>query len=220
MFASQFISNEIFPLKKSDTVASAEVFMQDCMVKELPVVEGGKILGMVNESILQNTDKSKVEDCMNMQLDAYVIHEFAHYFELWQRFELTQFDSLVLVNNEQQFKGIVAAKDIMKHAYAKLALAQEGSFLIIEVSAIQYSLAEIARICESNEAKILHLMIETKGGEANLLHVSIKLNKTYLNHVMASLDRFGYHVIHTNSPLDPNHSLDDRYNWLLKYLNT
>jgi len=220
MFANQFISNEIFPLKKSDSVASAEVFMQDCMVKELPIVESGKILGMVNEAILQNTEQTRVEDCMNLQIDTYTIHEFAHYFELWQRFELTKFDSLVLINSEQQFKGIVAAKDILKHSYGKLALAQEGSFLIIEVSAIQYSLAEIARICESNDAKILHLMVEPKGNDNNALHVSIKLNKLYLNHVMASLDRFGYHVIHTNSPLDPNHSLDDRYNWLLKYLNT
>ena len=220
MFANQFISDEIFPLKRLDSVDSAEVFMQDCMVRELPVVDGGKIIGMVSEFILQNTNKSKVEDCMNTQLDVYTINEFAHYFELWQRFDFSKFDSLTLVNNEQQFKGIVAVKDIMKHSYANLALAQEGSFLVIEVSAIQYSLAEIARICESNEAKILHLMIESKGGEGQLLHVSLKLNKIYLNHVIASLERFGYHIVQTNSPLNPIQNLDDRYDWLLKYLNT
>lgn len=220
MFANQFISHEIFPLKKSDSVTSAEVFMQDCKVKELPIVEGGKILGMVNESILQQTDKNRVEDCMEVKLETYLIDEFAHYFELWQRFEQSKHDTLVLINSEQQFKGIVAARDVLKQSFASLALAQEGSFLIIEVPVIQYSLAEIARICESNDAKILHLMAEYKGTNSSLLHVSIKLNKIYLNHVMASLDRFGYHVIHSNSPLDPNQSMGDRYNWLLKYLST
>ncbi|MCG9880840.1 MAG: CBS domain-containing protein [Bacteroidia bacterium] len=220
MFANQFLSNEIFPLKKSDSVASAEVFMQDFKVKELPVVELGKILGYVSESILELTAENKVEACMDINIDAFLVKEFTHYFELWQRFEHSKSDSLFVVNSENMFVGIITAKDLIKQTYSKLSLAQEGSFLVIEIPAIQYSPAELARICESNDAKILHLMVAPKGTDANLLHVSIKLNKLYLNHVMASLDRFGYHVIHTNSPLDPNQNMDDRFQWLLKYLNT
>ncbi len=220
MFANQFISNEIFPLKKSDSVESAGLFLQDFQVKELPIVEGGKVLGMVNETILQQTEKNGVEECMDISIGSYLVPEFTHFFELWKRFNQTHFDTLALVNSEQQFRGIVAAKDVLKQSYSSLALAQEGSFLIIEVPVIQYSLAEISRICESNDAKIVHLMVEHKGANTNLLHVSVQLNKIYLNHVIASLDRFGYSVIHTNSPLDPNQNMDDRYNWLLKYLST
>lgn len=220
MFASQFLSSEIFPLKKSDSASSAELFMQDFKVKELPVVEAGKIIGYVSETLMEDLADVRVETCMLLNFDLYVVKESTHYFELWQRFEQLQSDSLFVVNEDNTFVGIIAAKDLVKHSFAKLSLAQEGSFLVIEIPVIQYSPAEIARICESNDAKILHLMVEPKGADSKTLFVSVKLNKLYLNHVIASLDRFGYPVIHTNSPLDPNKNMDDRFQWLLKYLNT
>lgn len=220
MFAQQFISNEIFPLKKSDSVESALLFMSDWMVRELPVVEGGKVIGYVSEKILLEQDEGKIENCMNIQTADILILPQAHLFDIQAKLSKFQFSSLVVENKEGQFVGIISAKDIQALSYSHSALEQEGSVLVIEVTAIQYSLAEISRICESNDAKIIHVMIETLKDEQNTLHVSLKLNRQYLTHVISSLERFSYKIIYTNSPLDPNHTLDDRYLWLVKYLNT
>jgi acetoin utilization protein AcuB len=220
MFAIQFISGEVFPLKKSDSIESALMFMEDWKVKELPIVEGGLVIGYVNEKMLNNRVEERVELCMDVMAEPYMVQEHTHVFDVWLRMNQHQFDTLAVVNSSNQFVGLISAKDISLQSFAHSALLQEGSTLVIEVQAIQYSLAEISRICESNDAKIIHLMIETMKDEVNTLHVSMKLNKVYLNHVIASLERFGYRILHTNSPLDPNHSLDDRYAWLVKYLNT
>jgi hypothetical protein len=131
-----------------------------------------------------------------------------------------QFETLAVQNSDEQFLGLISLKDIGIQSFAHSTLLQEGSTLVLNVQAIQYSLAEISRICESNDAKILYLFVQPLMDADNTLQVSLKMNKVYLNHVIASLERFGYQIIHTNSPLDPNQSLDDRYNWLVKYLNT
>jgi acetoin utilization protein AcuB len=220
MFAIQYISNEIFPLKKSDSCESALMFLSDWKLKELPVVEGGKVLGFVSEKVLLNAEVEKVEQCMDLNTTPYIIHEHIHVFDILAKMDQYQFGSMAVVNSEEQFLGIISSKDIQTQTFSHSALNQEGSLLVLEVKAINYSLAEISRICESNDAKIIHLMIETLKDESNNIHVSIKLNKLYLNHVIASLERFGYQTIYTNSPLDPNHALDDRYQWLVKYLNT
>lgn len=220
MFAIQFISNEVFPLKKSDSVESAMMFMEDWKISELPVVEGGMVLGYVNQKMLRAEPTDKVELCLNLQTQPYLINEHTHVFDIWLRMHQYQFDSLAVVNGDNQFVGLITLKDIALQSFVHSTLLQEGSTLVIEVQAIQYSLAEISRICESNDAKIIHLMIEPKKDEANTLFVSLKMNKVYLNHVISSLERFGYRILHTNSPIDPNHSLDDRYTWLVKYLNT
>ncbi len=220
MFANQYISSEIFSLKKSDNAETALMFMSDWMVKELPVVDNLKVLGIVNEvSLLENPDK-KVDEIMLHDIANYCIHEHNHIYEIWQRMCQYHLTSLVVINSEGLFKGVISAQDIAQQSFSNSAIMQEGSLIVLEISAIQFSVAEIARICESNDAKIIHLMVETLKDEANTLFVSIKLNKQFLSRVIASLDRFGYKIIFTNSVLDPNQSMDDRFQWLLKYLNT
>lgn len=220
MFANQYISSEIFSLKKSDNAESALIFMSDWKVKELPVVDNLKVLGFVNEiSLLQNMEK-KVDEIMQLDMAHYCIHEHKHVYEIWQRMCQYHLTSLAVINSEGLYKGVISSQDIAQQSFSNSAIMQEGSLIVLEISAIQFSLAEIARICESNDAKIIHLMVETLKDEANTLHVSIKLNKLFLSHVIASLDRFGYKIIFTNSALDPNQSMDDRFSWLLKYLNT
>ncbi|OYU97096.1 MAG: hypothetical protein CFE21_02060 [Bacteroidetes bacterium B1(2017)] len=220
MFAKQFISNEIFPLKKSDSAESALLFMEDWQVKQLPIVESGKVVGFVREKSLLDKEDQKVELLMDQQTEVYTVHEHTHIFEIWGKMNTYEFNTLAVVNADTIYQGVISVKDLSLVSFAHSALTQEGSIIVIEVSAIQYSVAEISRICESNEAKIIHLMIESLKDADNTLHVSIKLNKLYLTHVLASLERFGYSIVYTNSPTDPNHSLDDRYTWLVKYLNT
>jgi predicted transcriptional regulator len=48
MFAEELLSNDIFPLKKTDSCESALVFMSDWKVFHLPVVDNGKLLGYVS----------------------------------------------------------------------------------------------------------------------------------------------------------------------------
>ncbi len=220
MFAKQFISNEIFPLKKLDSAESAMLFMEDWLVKELPVVEGAKVLGMVKKSMLFDNESKRIDQLMDINTKPYVVNEFTHLFELMKQMNQFELNSLAVIGSDQQYLGVVCAKDLSNYSFAHSALVQDGSVLVLEVSAIHYSLAEISRICESNDAKIIHLMIENLKDENNTLLVSIKLNKQYLTHVIASLERFSYKIVYTNSPTDPNNSLDDRYNWLVKYLNT
>jgi len=220
MFAVQFISNEVFPLKKSDSAETALLFMNDWMVKELPIVESGKVLGFVRESVLQDKENKKVDAIMDINIDAYCVSEHLHVFEILGRMQQYQLNSLAVLNAEKGFMGIICAKDILVRTNENSSLNQMGSILVLEILAIQYSLAEIARICESNDAKIIHLMIESLKDENNTLHVSLKFNREYLNFVMSSLERYGYKIIYSNSPVDPNQSLDDRYNWLIKYLNS
>ena len=51
MFAYQLISNEIFALKPSDSAANALIFMEDWQVKDLPIVQNLKVIGIVNEPV-------------------------------------------------------------------------------------------------------------------------------------------------------------------------
>lgn len=219
MFAVQILSGEIFPLKPCDTGESVALFFSDWQVRSLPVVEGGKIIGFVREKDLLGREELKTSQIMNPEIQNYCVPDHTHLFDIWAKMQRSGLDTLAVCGPENQFLGALVAREINQVAFENSALMQEGSTLVLELAAVQYSLAEISRIIEGNDTRILHVLIESLKDEANTIRVSLKLNQVYLNHVMASLERFGYRILYTNSPADPNRTMDDRYNWLIKYLN-
>lgn len=219
MFAIQFVSQELFPLKRSDTADNALLFMEDWRVKELPVVEAGRVIGMVSEAHALENSSKRVDEFMQTA-DHFIADANAHIWDIWKKMQQFGLSSICLQNEADGFLGQIHSKDLFFQSYAHSALMQEGAILVLKIEAIHYSLAEIARICEANEAKILHLMVEPMHETGNMLQVSLKLNTHYAAYVIASLERYSYQVIFSNGFSDPNHSFEDRYKWLVKYLNT
>ncbi len=71
----------------------------------------------------------------------------------------------------------------------------ENSILILEVSLKDYTLTEIARIVENNNARVLALTVLPISDGTNLL-VSLKLDANDLTAIRRSFERFDYHVIY------------------------
>ena len=71
----------------------------------------------------------------------------------------------------------------------------ENSLVVIEISLIDYTLTDIARIIESNNARIMNVFI-LPVADGNTLIISIKLNLLDISPVLMSLERFNYKVLH------------------------
>lgn len=71
----------------------------------------------------------------------------------------------------------------------------ENSILILEVSLKDYTLTEIARIVENNNARVLALTVLPISDGTNLL-VSLKLDANDLTAIRRSFERFDYHVVY------------------------
>ncbi len=70
----------------------------------------------------------------------------------------------------------------------------ENSMIVLEVPLIDYSLTELARIIESNSARVINLMT-LLADDGNTLIISIKLNIIDVSPVMMSLERFNYKIL-------------------------
>jgi hypothetical protein len=71
----------------------------------------------------------------------------------------------------------------------------ENSLLILEVPLKDYTLTEIARIVESNNAHVTTLSVMPISGGADLL-VSLKLDVNDLSAVLRSFERFNYRIVY------------------------
>lgn len=218
MFAYQLISNEIFALKPNDRASSALVFMEDWQVKDLPVVQNLKLIGTVKESVLNENETLKVSEILNTEL-IYCL-ENSHFYDVLKILFKNQTSTITVLNLDQNFVGIIAAKDLAKYLYENSSLQQEGGIIVLQMNARNYSMAEIARITETNNAKILYAHVTTLADEENNIQVSLKYNILDLKYIAATFERFNYQIIYNSQKLSQTENFNDRFDWLIKYLNT
>ena len=97
-------------------------------------------------------------------------------------------------------------KDFIRHQIEKQSVSftvenflglsdTENSLVVIEISLVDYTLTEIARIVESNNARIMNVFI-LPVADGNTLIISIKLNLLDISPVLMSMERFNYKVLH------------------------
>jgi hypothetical protein len=121
-------------------------------------------------------------------------------------------------------------KDFIRHQIEKQSVSftvenflglsdTENSLFVIEISLVDYTLTEIARIVESNNARIMNVFI-LPVADGNTLIISIKLNLLDISPVLMSMERFNYKVLHyemKEGVVTETHK--ERLDELLYYLN-
>lgn len=95
----------------------------------------------------------------------------------------------------------------------------EYSLVVLDVPIKDYTLTEIARLVEDNNARIIRVeVIPSKDGLSLL--VSLKMDITDISAVLRSFERFNYNVIYYfMKEGEINDTYDDRLKELLHYLD-
>lgn len=95
----------------------------------------------------------------------------------------------------------------------------ENSLVVIERPLVDYSLTDIARIVESNNARVMNLFV-LPIADGNTLMISIKLNLIDISAVLMSFERFDYKTVYYEMKegiVTDTHK--ERLDELLHYLN-
>jgi hypothetical protein len=98
-------------------------------------------------------------------------------------------------------------------------LSPFSSIIQLEMGAYDYSLSEIARIVEENDAKIMGLTVDAIPENPGRIVVTLLINQSECLTIVKSFYRYNYTVLNTFSSPDENTDLLDRYSLLMRYLN-
>jgi acetoin utilization protein AcuB len=219
MIVSEITSTDIFPLKKTDTCESVLVFMQDWKVFHLPVVDNGKLVGYVTVDDL-NSLKG------NLKIEKYIIPnpqlfllKTQHLFEVVQQFAETKYTCLAVCDVENNYQGAVSLTEL-NQAFNNSSLIQPGAIIVLRMNPKDYSLAELSRIIEYNDSKIVNVFVHTDFTDNTKIMVSLKLNKKAISTVLQTLERYQYNIHSIHQFAEQNADVNDRYDWLIKYIHT
>ncbi|WP_138479430.1 CBS domain-containing protein [Dyadobacter bucti] len=223
MLAATLINPMIPVLKLTDSVSTALDWMDEFGAKQLVVADSGVYQGIVSEDILYDVvDSSDPIAKIIIQHKDIFATEDQHPYELLRLVNQFGLTIIPVLRDDGSFSGSILVSDLVENFVNELGVQEKGAVIVLKIAERSYSLAEISRLIESNGTKILSSYYSS--GETydptNEARLTLKLNRTHITPIIATLERFGYEIIeaHANDPIE---SVDqERLDMLLRYLAT
>lgn len=219
MIAAELISYEIPPLKPSDTGSKVLQWMEEFKVKDMVVVESKKYIGIIEETDL--LDRNNIDDKLetySLVLKKPFVYKNQHIFEVIGLFVESDVDVLPVLNENEEYLGLITSKKILQYLSEIVSVANQGSIITLEMNAVDYSMVEISKIIESDDAKILASFI-TSHPNTTKIEVTLKINKTDITRVLHTFDRFNYTVTASFNESEYHQDLKNRYDEFMRFLN-
>lgn len=223
MLASTLINPIIPTLKLTDSVGMALDWMDEFRVSQLIVTEGNSYKGIVSEDILLDLpNQSEAIDKIMLQYTDVFATEDQHPYELIRLVNQYNLTIIPVVGEDKELRGSIPVSDLMEQFAAELGVQEKGAIIVLKIAERDYSLSEISRLIESNGVKVLSSYYSSSESAHPLeeSRLTLKLNRTHITPVIATLERFGYEIeeAHANDPID---NVDqERLDMLLRYLAT
>ena len=218
MIAKTLVSNEIIPLRTSDSGNEALSIMNEFGVRHLPIVNDKQLLGLISEDDILNFDVEEAVGSYRLSTFRPYVKESDHLYEVIKVLSQQKLTLMPVINADEEYVGLISQEDLI-HYFAKIgSFTESGSIVVLEINRRDYSLVEIARIVESEGAAILSSFV-TSNLDSMRIDVTLKINRPDLGNIIATFNRFEYTIKATFSEEQYNDTIKERYDMLMSYLN-
>ena len=194
MVIEQLIS-PVPTLLPSDTGNKALHLMEENNLTELPLVLEEKYMGLVQENDV--LDWAKPESPLSVaDFLEYRPAVFAngHPYDALRMAHQQNLSVVPVVDNENKYVGSITRNDLLKYITENSGLDNPGGIIVLEIDPRNYSLYEIARICESEETIIISSQLYSNVATGKL-EVTLKTNRSHIEAVAAAFERHSYNQV-------------------------
>lgn len=219
MIAKEIASHDILPLNVTDTCSFALTAMDENRVSHLPVVRDRELVGLVSEFDLNNhPDLQDIVGNVKLSLPNAFVSVYAHVFDVMKMMTEMKLSLLPVVDERNGYSGAITLPDLVRFLTLNMSVLNPGGIIVLEIAENDYSMAEIASIVESNDARIIGGFFTTRP-DSTLIDLTLKINQIDLNPIIQSFERNNYMIKATFAVKDDLDDLQERYDSLMNYLN-
>lgn len=194
MLAKDFITKELPVLKSFDTVEYALGLMDDFKLKHLPLLKDGIYQCLISEKDLHMRIEP-TDEIGEPVLFAPSIKDNSHLHEAMALLTRYQLSILPVINIDGVYLGAITREKLVDILTEFCSAEAIGSLIVLELLPQDYTLTDIARIIESNNAHVLSLLSHIDAASGRL-HLIIKIDLEDASPVIRSFERFNYTVLY------------------------
>lgn len=218
MVAESLMTDEMAPLRVTDTGREALTIMNVFSVRHLPIVENEKLLGIISEDDILSNDIDAAVASYQIPLNKSAVLVYDHIYEVMRILAESKLTVIPVVNEKNEYVGLISQDAVLNYFASSGSFAEPGSIVVLSIGKRDYSLAEISRLVESEKGTILSSLI-TSQPDSQKIDVTLKLSSQNIQNIVATLRRFDYEIKAAYSESDYLDTLQERYDSLMSYLN-
>ena len=219
MLAQELISNDITPLKLSDSAMLGLSLMEEYKTTHLPIVDKGIFQGLLSESDIYSYNQfEEIVGNHPIGLNGVSISKTQHIYEVLEIIHKNKLSLLPVIDENDHYIGSILLTELVVNLSEITGVNNPGGIIVLEMNIHDYSLSEIAQIVESNNNKIINSFVNSFN-DSTRIEVTIKLNSVEIDAVIQTFIRYDYQIKASFTETDLNDNLSDRYNSLMNYLN-
>lgn len=218
MLARELISKVVPPLRPEDEVARALAWMDEFKVSHLSVVDGTDFLGLISEdNILDGVEGDSISESKEVLNRTYVL-ESQHIYYVIRKLAASSLSVVAVLDSEEQYLGCITLSDLIPKFEELAVINQPGGIIVLSLNKNDYSLAQVAHVVESNNAKVLSSYVFERP-ETGMLELTLKVNQEEVSSIIQGLERYDYQVLAYFQESAQLEDLKGRYDELMRYIN-
>ncbi|GLR19781.1 CBS domain-containing protein [Portibacter lacus] len=218
MIANELISQTVSSLRTSDLGEEAITIMNIFHVKHLPIVNNEQLLGVISEEEILGHELSEPIGSYTLSMHKPYAKAEDHMFEVMSIMAEYNLTVVPVVDQKGDYIGLITQDDLIQFYAKSFSFTESGSILVLKTRKRDYSLAEISRIIEMENASILSSFITNSPNSDEIL-VTLKLNVQDIQHIIATLERYEYTIKSTFAETEYIDSMKERFDSLMHFLN-
>ena len=219
MLVADLITDEIPPLKHTDTVEMALDWMEQFKVSHLAVVKDKELIGLVSETDLMdyNHPEETIEE-LKIPLLKPIIHNYQHTYDLLKLMMSFNLTLIAVLDDQELYKGCITLKGLLANISNMASVQNPGGVIVLEVNQADYSLTHISNIIEGSGAKILSAHVSSMP-DSTKVEVTLKLNVEDLSRILQTFYRYNYIVKASFQHGDFDNGMKNKFDEFLHFLN-
>lgn len=219
MILHTYIDSEFPIIKNSDSVALAIDLVENSGHRELPVLKKNKLLGVVSINQLYNSldEEMKVENLLETEHKMISLKENSHPFHAIHIMKSHKIQVLPVIDEDENYVGVLTIEKLLPFLGSNQYQVSEYGVMVLEVGTRNYSLSEISKIVEINNAVIIHSIISQEEN-SELLDIHLKINRSDLKEILLTFERYEYNVKSVYHQSEYEIDLREKVNAFLDYL--
>jgi len=218
MLANEIAIKDFPMLRLEDTASFVLQCMEDYEIQHLPILKEEYFIGLVaKEAVLDIA----LDQTMATIADAVLrigVNGTAHFTKALELFAKHELSLLPVLNEQQECIGVITQKILNETLSRFIGAEQNGAIMVLSISPYQYSLAEMSRLVETNNAQILQLNSFFEEATGAMI-ITIRINQEEASAIISTFERYDYQVLHYFGKSPLHNDIESHYHHLMNYLD-
>ncbi|WP_297984732.1 CBS domain-containing protein [uncultured Chryseobacterium sp.] len=215
MFIRDYISKDYPAFNHMDSIEEASDIAKEFGYSHIFIKKKGVYVGALSQSFLEESPEGTLGS-LEIHYEKFAILEDGNVLDTVKLFHIFNANVVPVIGKTEKYLGYISCDDIFSEFSKYPLFSENGAILTIQTSTKHYSFTEIAKIVETNNAKMYGIYISAVN-EDNI-HITMKISSENLSSIDETFERYGYNVVHKHYDDEKEDLLKDRFGFFQKYL--